>query len=213
MIKLVIADDHQLFRSGLRKLCEVMGGFQVLAEAETGLQAVTLARDLKPDVILMDIRMPVLTGVDATQQIMRENPNARVLVLTMYRHDHYITNALKAGACGYLIKDCSEATLFSAIHAAHKGEAWIDPSIAGAVLSEIARPDNEPVSLSKMEFEILRLVARGTDNQGIADALHIAKGTVANHLRAIFQTLGVNNRTEAALYALREGWATLDPED
>src|SRR5258706_5108291 len=105
MVSLLIADDHQLFRRGLRQLCEVNGGFTVLAEAETGAQAVAFAREHQPDVILMDIRMPGLTGVEATRLILQDNPAARILVLTMYRQDHYVTNALKAGACGYLLKE------------------------------------------------------------------------------------------------------------
>src|SRR6476620_1701932 len=122
MVRLLIADDHQLFRRGLRQLCEVNGGFTVVAEAESGEQAIALARQHQPDVILMDIRMSGMTGVDATRQILQENPAARILMLTMYRQDHYVTNALRAGACGYLLKECSEETLFAAIRAVSQGQ-------------------------------------------------------------------------------------------
>lgn len=217
MSTLLIADDHQLFRRGLRQLCEVAGGFTVLAEAETGAQAVALARQHHPDVTLMDIRMPDLNGVEATRQILQEIPEARIIVLTMYRQDHHVAEAIKAGACGYLLKNCDEETLFAAIRAAARGEGAIDPAIAPSLLEQFAllaaAVDDDTLPLSPAEMEVLRLVAHGADNQTIAEELHLSKGTVANRLRDIYNKLGVKNRTEAALYALRHGWASLDPED
>lgn len=217
MPTLLIADDHQLFRRGLRQLCEVAGGFTALAEAETGAQAVALARQLKPDVILMDIRMPDLNGVAATRQILRDNPAARIIILTMYRQDHHVAEAIKAGACGYLLKNCDEETLFAAIRAAARGEGAIDPAIAPSLLEQFAllstAVDDATPPLSPGEMEVLRLVAHGADNQTIAAELHLSPGTVANRLRHIYQILGVSNRTQAALYALRRGWASLDAED
>src|SRR5258708_40052298 len=124
MVSLLIADDHQLFRRGLRQLCEINGGFSVLAEAETGEQAIVLDRERQPDVILMDIRMTGITGVEAARQIVRENPSARILMLTMYRQDQYVINALKVGARGYVLKDSSEDTLFAAIQAVYQGDGW-----------------------------------------------------------------------------------------
>jgi DNA-binding NarL/FixJ family response regulator len=215
MITLLLADDHHLFRRGLRQLCEIVGGFTVVAEAESGSQAVEMARTHRPAVILMDIRMPGLNGVEATRLILAEQPEARILVLTMYRQDHQVASALRAGACGYLLKNCPEESLFAAIRAAHRGEGWLDPAVTPGVLTRFARGERHEQShpLSEPEMEVLRLVAQGADNQSIAAQLHLASGTVANRLREIYSKLGVKNRTEAALYALRQGWATLDPDD
>jgi DNA-binding NarL/FixJ family response regulator len=126
MVSLLIADDHNLFRTGLRQLCEINGRFTVLAEAQTGQEAVALARQYQPDVILLDIRMPDLTGIEVTRIIMQENPAAKILILTMYQQDHYIDAAIKAGAKGYLLKNCEEQTLFNAIQAIYRGEGWLD---------------------------------------------------------------------------------------
>lgn len=216
MISLLIADDHKLFRQGLRQLCEMNGGFKVLAEAASGEDAVALAHKHQPDVILMDIRMTGIIGIEAARQILQARPLARILILTMYRQEHYILNALKAGVAGYLLKDCAEETLFDAIHAIHRGDGWIDSAAAPAVLARFSRPESEEdasAQLSETEVEIIRLVARGAENQAIAQQLNFAKSTVANYLRDIFSKLGVNNRTEATLYALRRGLASLDPED
>ena len=216
MVSLLIADDHTLFRRGLRQLCEVNGKFTVLAEATTGEDAVALARDHQPDVILMDIRMTGITGVEAARQILLSNPSARILMLTMYRQDHYVLNALRAGAAGYLLKDCSEETLFAAIQAVYRGDGWLDTAVTPVILAQFAHdnhPNTSPDSLNETELEILRLLARGAENQAIADQLNLAKSTVANYLRDIFSKLNVNNRTEAVLYALRHGLASLDSED
>lgn len=216
MLRLLIADDHRLFRHGLRQLCEVNGGFTVVAEAENGQQAVELARKHSPDVILMDIRMAGMTGVEATRQIMQAHVPRRILVLTMFREDAYVREALRAGATGYLLKNCSEETLFAAIRAVHQGDGWIDAPVAKSVLTHFAETPgqlNDSDNLSAVELEILRLVARGAENQTIADRLNLAKSTVANYLRDIFAKLNVSNRTEAALYAVRHGLAPLDLED
>lgn len=211
-IGLLIADDHQLFRSGLRQMCEVKGGFAVLAEAENGRQAVTLVRQHQPDVILMDIRMPSLSGVEATRLIIEESPEARILMLTMYQQEHHVLASLKAGACGYLLKSASPEALFDAIRAAYSGSGWLDPDITPAILAHL--PEHEShLEVNDKEIELLRLVAHGANNQSIATRLHLSAGTVGNRLRVIFEKLNVNNRTEAALYALRQGWASLDPED
>ena len=128
-ITLIIADDHALFRQGLCKMCEINGGFSVLAEGETGQEAIVLAREHRPDVILLDIRMPDLTGIEATRLIMQENPAAKILILTMYQQDHYSSAAIKAGAKGYLLKTCEEQTLFETITAVHRGDVWLDPDV------------------------------------------------------------------------------------
>ena len=213
-IRLLIADDHTLVRQGLRQLCEGPGGFTVVAEAENGAQAVALARTTQPDVILMDIVMPDVDGVEAIRQIMRQTPTARIIALTMYRQEQYMLDAIRAGARGYLLKTVDACDLIAAIEAVHRGDYLIDPLIASRVLSELhlAAPPQVPQvePLTEGEMAVLRLVAQGLDNQEIAQALNYSVYTVANRLRTIYEKLHVTNRTQAALYALRQGWATLD---
>jgi DNA-binding NarL/FixJ family response regulator len=216
-LKILIADDHRLFREGLRQICEVLGDFKVVGEAENGQAAVDLARRLNPDVILMDVQMPVLDGVQATSLIMEDNPAARVIILTMYRQDHYVFEALKAGARGYLLKDTDGQTLVEAVRAAQRGEALIDPAMAARVVEEFRRlsqaaQELDAESLTEGEMAVLRLVARGEENRTIAEQLFISESTVANRLREVYRKLHVNNRTQAALAALRRGWVQLDPE-
>ena len=218
-IKLLLADDHTLFRQGLRQICEVKGGFEVVGEAEDGQEAVRLAAELKPDVILMDISMPNLDGIQATIQIIREDPEARIVALTMYEQNHYVFNAIKAGAKGYLRKDVDAQVLLEAVRAAHKGEALVGPIVASKVLDEFRRlsqPGEKATDIKRLtegEMAVLWLVAEGADNQAIAEQLDLSVQTIANRLRAIYQKLHVNNRTQAALYALRRGWARLDLEE
>ncbi|HYN88756.1 MAG TPA: response regulator transcription factor [Ardenticatenaceae bacterium] len=215
MITLLIADDHRLFRLGLRQLCEINGGFQVMAEATTGDQAVLLARQHRPDVILMDLRMPGLSGLEATREILAENPDARIIMLTMHHQDHFVLRAIRAGACGYLLKDCDERTLFTAIEAAARGEALFDPTITSRLFLQLGQlaANGDEQTLTGQEMDVICLVAQGLDNQAIADQMNLSPGTVANRLRTIYQKLGVANRTEAALYALRHGWTSLDPNE
>jgi len=213
-IRLLIADDHTLFRQGLRQLCEGMGGFSVIAEAENGAQAVGLAASARPDVILMDIAMPGMDGVEAVRQIIGANPTARIIVLTMYRQEQYLIGAVRSGARGYLLKTVDAAELIAAVEAVHRGAYLIDPIIAARVLSEfhLPVPDRSAVEpLTEREMAVLRLVAQGADNQEIAEKLNYSPYTVANRLRTIFEKLHVTNRTQAALYALRQGWVVLDP--
>lgn len=212
-IRILIADDHTLVRQGLRQLCEGLGGFTVVAEAENGAQAVALACSEKPEVILMDIVMPELDGVEAICQIMQANPAARIIALTMYREEQYMLDAIRAGARGYLLKTIDAAELIAAIKAVHRGDYLIDPIIAARVLSELHLAVPVPVSIEPLtegEMVVLRLVAQGVDNQDIAQTLNYSVFTVANRLRTIYEKLHVTNRTQAALYALRQGWATLD---
>ncbi len=178
-----------------------------------GVQAVALARTTQPDVILMDIVMPDVDGVSATRQIMRESPGARIIALTMYREEQYMLDAIRAGARGYLLKTVDARDLIAAIEAVHRGDYLIDPVVAARVLSELhlAAPQPPRVNLlTEGEMAVLRLVARGVENEEIARTLNYSVYTVANRLRTIYEKLHVANRTQAALYALRQGWATLD---
>ena len=218
-IRVLLADDHTLFRQGLRQICEIKGGFQVVGEAENGRDAVRLAGELEPDVILMDINMPELNGIEATTQIMQSEPQARIIVLTMYRQDHFVFDAIKAGARGYLLKNTEAQDLVNAVRRVSQGEALIDPHLAARVLDEFRRLSqnaDETLALEQLtdgEMAVLRLVAEGDDNQSIAEQLHLSVHTVSNRLRIIYQKLQVNNRTQAALYAIRRGWATLGPDE
>ena len=212
-IRLLLADDHTLVRQALRQLCERLGGFTVVAEAENGAQAVMLACTLRPDVVLMDIVMPDVDGVEAIRQIARKTSTTRIIALTMYRQEQYMLDAIRAGARGYLLKTVDAGELIAAIEAVHRGDYLIDPLIAARVLSELhlgvpELPRVEP--LTEGEMAVLRLVAQGVDNQGIARTLHYSVYTVSNRLRTIYAKLHVTNRTQAALYALRQGWVGLD---
>lgn len=212
-IRILLADDHTLVRQGLRQLCEGMGGFTVVAEAASGAQAVVLVRTTRPDVILMDIVMPDVNGVSAIRQIMCESPNARIIALTMYREEQYMLDAIRAGARGYLLKTVDAAELIAAVEAVHRGDYLIDPIVAARVLGELhlAAPQPPRVDLlTEREMAVLRLVAHGVENEEIARTLNYSVYTVANRLRTIYEKLHVTNRTQAALYALRQGWATLD---
>jgi DNA-binding NarL/FixJ family response regulator len=218
-IRVLLADDHKLFRQGLRQICEVKGEFEVVGEAETGQEAVDLARQFKPDVILMDINMPVLDGVQATSYIAEADPAVRIIILTMYRRDDYVFDAIRAGARGYLLKDTDWQELLDAVRRVHRGEALIDPGVATRLIDEFRRlsqpsaQDESVEKLTQAEMDVLVLVAQGADNAEIADQLALSEKTVTNRLSNIYQKLHVNNRTQAALYALRRGWATLHQEE
>lgn len=211
-VRILIADDHTLMRQGLRQLCEGLGGFAVVAEAENGIQAVEQARAAQPDVILMDIVMPDVNGVQAIRDIVGTTPLARIIALTMYRQEQYMLDAIRAGARGYLLKTVDARDLIAAIEAVQRGEYLIDPVIAARVLSEFHLPVQEwrIERLTESEMAVLRLVARGVENDQIAHQLNYSVYTVANRLRTIYEKLQVTNRTQAALYALRQGWVTLD---
>jgi DNA-binding NarL/FixJ family response regulator len=217
--RLLLVDDHRLFRQGLRQICEVKGGFAVVGEAENGREAVELALQLKPDVVLMDIEMPEMDGVEATRQITLQLPETRVIILTMYRQDNYVFEALKAGARGYLLKDADGEDVLEAIRAVQRGEALINAAMAARVLDEFRRQGQSPdeggkaESLNAGEKEILICLAQGMDNATIARQLSLSEKTISNRLSDIYSKLHVNNRTQAALYALRRGWARLKPED
>jgi two-component system, NarL family, response regulator LiaR len=207
----VLVDDHDLFRSGLRTLLEDQG-VQVVAEAATGREALRHVRELAPEVVLMDLSMPDMGGVEATREIARVAPLTRVVVLTISDRDGDILEAVLAGACGYLLKDSSIQDLMRGISAAALGESLISPQIANKVLRELraARPASKAAErvrtqLTERELEVLRLIANGKDNAQIAADLHISSKTVKNHISNILMKLQIENRIQAAVYAVRSG--------
>lgn len=214
MIRVLLVDDHALFRQGLRSLLE-SEGMRVIGEAANGREAVRYAADTQPDVILMDIQMPELDGVKATQSILEINPAAKVIMITMYRQDKYVFEAVKAGARGYILKDADAATLLDAITRVAGGEALLDAEMAQNVLDDFRHkreelPVEKHADLNERETMILKLLAQGFSNQDIALNLDISEKTVRNRLSEIFTKLQLNNRTQAALYAIREGIANFE---
>ena len=212
-IRVLIADDHAVVREGLRTLIGTEPGIQVVGEAENGAEAVRKARSLQPDVILLDMVMPHKDGLAAINEIMAEDSQAHILVLTSFSHDDKVFPAIKAGALGYLLKNASPQALLNAIRDVHRGEPTMSPDIARKLMREMRRssdlpPTEEP--LTGRELDVLRLLAQGLTNQEIAESLTIGVGTVRTHVSNILSKLHLANRTQAALFALREGLAPLD---
>jgi len=210
-IRVFLCDDHTLFREGVRKLLELEQDVAVVGEASNGIEMLKILKKTYPDVVLVDIGMPQMDGVTATYEIKKLLPHAKVVVLTVYEDEPHIFQAIKAGAMGYMLKDASFDELMEAIRTVYNGGALVQPSIAKKVLRGFALLDKRKVSggkdfyrgLTDREIEILRLIALGGTNKEIAHKLGITEKTVKNHLTNIFQTLHVNNRTQAAIYALR----------
>jgi DNA-binding NarL/FixJ family response regulator len=210
--RVLLVDDHDLFRTGLRTLLEAEG-VDVVGEARTGTDAVAEIRSLAPDVVLMDLNMPGISGVEATARIAMSAPLARVLVLSASDQDADVMDAIMAGACGYLLKESSIDQLLAGIQAAANGESLISPAIAAKVLQRLrasstsAREDAIASELSERELQVLRLIANGNDNAQIAAELHISPKTVKNHISNILMKLQIENRIQAAVFAVRSGLA------
>ena len=212
-IRLLIADDHGIVRKGIKALLATEKDMQVIGEAENGAEAVRKAGSLKPDVVLMDLVMPEMDGIEATRRITAEQPGTKILVLTSFAADDKVFPAVKAGALGYLLKDSTPDQLLEAIRQVHRGEPSLEPSIARKVLQELSRPGQgkqttEP--LTERELEVLRLIAQGLSNKEIAAKIFVAEWTVRSHVSNILGKLHLASRTQAALYALRSGLASLD---
>ncbi|MCL4868982.1 MAG: response regulator transcription factor [Anaerolineae bacterium] len=217
MIRVLLVDDQALFREGLSTLLSVQADIEVIGEASNGEEALTQATALNPDVILMDLRMPVLDGAAATRRLRATHPQIKIIVLTTFDDDEHIFEALRAGAVGYLLKDVPSPKLVEAIHTANRGESFLHPSVATRLVAEFNRlaethptppaaahpPLPEP--LSERELEILRHLALGASNREIANTLYITEGTVKNHVTNILGKLGVRDRTQAALKARELG--------
>jgi DNA-binding NarL/FixJ family response regulator len=210
--RVVIADDHPLFRGGVRERLEKPGsGIQVVGEASDGQEACELVRRLHPDVVLLDIAMPVLSGIDATRRIKAELPDVGVLILTLYDDEQYIYALVDAGAAGYLLKTTEGEQLAEAVHRVRQGEAVLSPAVTQKVLKRMTRdrtiaPEAAPSLVSERELEVLQLAARGAGNKSIANELGVSIRTVHAHMRHIFNKLGVASRTEAVMRGVREGW-------
>lgn len=202
-VRVVIADDHPMVRSGLHQMLDTAENIDVVAEAATGIEAVDAAARHRPDVVLMDLRMPELDGVAATAEIRRRHPDVHVLVVTTYDTDADILAAIDAGATGYLLKDARRDELHSAVRAAARGETTLAPKVASRVLDQMRGGD--PAALTRREVEVLELVAAGHRNRDIARRLHVGEATVKSHLLHIFGKLGVDDRTHAVTVALERG--------
>ena len=213
-VRVLIVDDQALFRAGLRTLLSTRSELDVVGDAENGEQALALAASLRPDVVLMDLKMAVLDGVAATRRLRVQSPDCRVVALTTFEDDELVFEALRAGALGYLLKDAPVERLVEAILAAARGESVLQPSVASKVLAELSRLANtttrppiapELAKLSDREREVLQLLSRGASNKEIAGALFLAEGTVKNHVTNILTKLEVSDRTQAALRARELG--------
>jgi DNA-binding NarL/FixJ family response regulator len=211
-IRVMVVDDHDLFRAGLSLVLASRTGFEVVAQASGGRMAVQLARELRPQVILMDLRMPDLDGEDATRMIVENDPGARVVVLTVADDENAVAGAIQAGACGYLIKDAPIDEVVQAARAAAGGIGWLSSQAAGALLERARRgaekSQHDPSaldSLTSRELDVLRLLAQGQENREIAGGLGISPRTVKNHVSSILAKLGVTNRVKAAVFAVQRG--------
>ena len=214
-VRVMVVDDQRLVREGIASLLEIQEGVTVIGQASDGQQAVEKAAELLPDVILMDMRMPVMDGVAATGQIRARFPDCRVLMLTTFDDEEYIVKSLHAGAVGYLLKDMPAARLAQAVQLAHAGIYQLEPSVAGKLVGLLGSGVSAPLrvaaapptdhDLTDRELEVLRLIATGATNREIADKLVVSEGTVKNHVSSILSRLGLRDRTQAALYAYEHG--------
>jgi len=219
-IKVLIADDHRVVREGLMAILRERDDLDVVGEARDGQEAVEKARELSPDVILMDVSMPRMSGVEAARVIKRESPHIGIVALTMYDEEKYIFDLVRAGATGYLLKDADSSQIIAAIRSISKGESLIHPSVAGKILAEFSllssgkgkKPARAEHDLTEREITVLRLVAEGKTNKEVANDLNLSEKTVKNHVRNIFHKLHAYDRTQAAIMAIRKGLIELDPK-
>ncbi len=215
-IRIILADDHAVVRKGIREFLEEKGDIQVIAEADDGEQALARIAELHPDVAVLDIQMPGLTGIEVTRRVKADHPNVKVLILTAYDYDPYIFAALQAGANGYVLKTARSHELTAAVRTIHNGGSALDPAVTRKVVEHMAsggpyaRGEGMVERPSEREMDVLRLVARGLGNRAIGQQLGISDRTVQGHLANLFGKLGVTTRTEAALLGVKMGWLNLD---
>ncbi len=217
-IRILVADDHTLFRKGLRSLLEQLMGLEVVGEAATGPQAVALAQELIPDVVLMDIKMPGLSGIEATKQVLQKNPHIAIILVSMFEDAESVFLGMRSGARGYVLKGAEPEELRRSIEAAYRGEVLLSPGIAAKVLHrfdqrvEARHAGIAYEDLTPRELEVLRLAAEGLSNKEIAARLVLSEKTVKNHISNVFAKLQVNDRTQAVIHALRAGLVTLSDD-
>lgn len=209
-MKLLICDDQAVVRDGLELLLGLEKDIQVVGCAQDGAEAVELTAKHQPDLVLMDLKMPGMNGIEATRQIRAKYPHVKVLVLTTYDDDEWLFDALRAGASGYLLKDTPREKVIEAVRGTLAGKSFLDPAVAGKVMAQVSSQQTQPASLltkklTSRELDVLRLLARGLTNAEIAAQLHLSEGTVRNHVSAILEKLGVSDRTQAAVIALQHG--------
>ena len=209
-MKILLCDDQAVIRDGLEMLLNLEKDFQVIGAAQDGAEALELAAQKQPDLILMDLKMPIMNGIEATRQIRAKFPNIKILVLTTYDDDEWVFDAIRAGASGYLLKDTSRQKIVEAIRGTMDGKSFVDPAIAGKLLNQVASRQTQPASiltdkLTERELDVLRLIAKGINNGEIAAQLHLSEGTVRNHVSAILEKLSVSDRTQAAVIAIQHG--------
>jgi len=210
-IKLLLVDDHSLFRAGIKALLEKEKDIEIVGEAENGREAVKKAKQLSPDIVLMDISMPSLNGIEATHQIKKNNIDTKVLIVTMHEAEEYISKALHAGAYGYLTKSALHAELIAAIKAVHQGEYFLSPQITKKLITRFVNKSNTKVTsnrlnaLTEREREIIQLIAEGNSNKKIAEILYISKKTVENHRTNLMKKLDIHNVVELTQFAIRNG--------
>lgn len=215
-MKVLICDDQAIVRDGLELLLKLEKDFEVVGVAQDGAQAVELAERLKPDLVLMDLMMPGVNGVEATRQIHNAHPEIKILVLTTFDDDEWVFDAIRAGASGYLLKDTPRNRVIEAIRGTVAGKSFVDPAVAGKLLEHAASPQALPATqitgkLTEREIEVLRLIGNGLNNSDIAGRLHLSEGTVRNHVSAVLLKLGVSDRTQAAILAIRHGLDQIQP--
>ena len=210
-MKVIICDDQEIVRDGLELLLKLENDIEIVGIAGDGAEAVEMAAQKQPDLVMMDLKMPVMNGVDATRQIKAKFPTVKVLVLTTFGSDDWVLDALRAGASGYLLKDAPREQVLNAIRVTVEGKTFIDPAVAGKLLGEITGGKKKPAAaltdkLTQRETEVLQLLARGLSNEDIAKKLFLSEGTVRNHISAIVDKLGVSDRTQAAIIAIQHGF-------
>lgn len=225
-IKIVIIDDHQLFREGVKRILDLEPEFEVVAEGDEGSQAVSLVEEYHPDVVLMDINMPGVGGIEATRTLLKVYPETKILILSIHDDESYVAHSLRSGAKGYLLKEMDANSLINAVKIVAKGGAYIHPKVTGNIIEEYRRFAQEKAEgnmnnnqkevirplhiLTKRECEVLQLLADGKSNRGIGDALFISEKTVKNHVSNILQKMSVKDRTQAVIEAIKKGWVSVN---
>lgn len=206
-IHILIADDHSIVREGLKQLLELEEDFEVVGQASNGMETIEKVKELNPDVLLLDINMPVMNGIKALKKLKEDDIDTKVIILTIHEDREYLLETMQIGASGYILKDSDSASFFKAIRDAYNGESYIQPKLAAELIKEFNRPrslrNKSENELTQREYEVIALIAEGLNNKDIADRLFISEKTVKNHVSNIFRKINVSDRTQAAIYAYK----------